>query len=132
MSPGIRGNWVSSMRIPTVKPNWLKPPRTRPVVMRPTVLQGPRPVYTPRRDRGHREVPRADGPGTHGREGAADQPHAGGRRLGRPAASHSALRLLQRAVSGTVPGPGPGPGLPGGARLAGGAGGRRAVVRLAR
>src|SRR5687767_10095066 len=35
MSPGMRGKRVSSMRMPTVKPYWLKPPRTRPVVMGP-------------------------------------------------------------------------------------------------
>src|ERR671922_2569693 len=29
----MRGKRVSSMRMPTVKPYWLKPPRTRPVVM---------------------------------------------------------------------------------------------------
>src|SRR5262245_24582624 len=33
MSPGMRGKRVSSMRMPTVKPYWLKPPRTRPVVV---------------------------------------------------------------------------------------------------
>src|SRR6266403_1402731 len=35
MSPTIRGKRVSSMRMPTLNPYWLKPPRTRPVVMRP-------------------------------------------------------------------------------------------------
>src|SRR5580765_7698171 len=33
MSPGMRGNRVSSIRMPTVNPYWLKPPRTRPVVV---------------------------------------------------------------------------------------------------
>src|ERR687891_311396 len=37
MSPGIRGKRVSSMRMPTVNPYWLKPPRTRPLVMGPTL-----------------------------------------------------------------------------------------------
>src|SRR3989442_6497587 len=35
MSPGIRGNRVSSIRMPIVKPYWLKPPRTRPAVIDP-------------------------------------------------------------------------------------------------
>src|SRR5438093_5754620 len=33
MSPGILGKRVSSMRMPTVKPYWLKPPPTRPEVI---------------------------------------------------------------------------------------------------
>ena len=33
MSPGMRGKRVSSIRMPTVNPYWLKPPRTRPVVV---------------------------------------------------------------------------------------------------
>src|SRR5438876_7337520 len=33
MSPGMRGKRVSSIRMPTVKPYWLKPPRTRPDVI---------------------------------------------------------------------------------------------------
>src|SRR5437762_388674 len=33
MSPGMRGKRVSSMRMPTVKPYWLKPPPTRPEVI---------------------------------------------------------------------------------------------------
>src|ERR687891_2101289 len=37
MSPGFRGKRVSSMRMPTVTPSWLKPPRTRPLVMGPTL-----------------------------------------------------------------------------------------------
>src|SRR3989454_803298 len=35
MSPTMRGKRVSSMRMPTAKPYWLKPPRTRPAAMRP-------------------------------------------------------------------------------------------------
>src|SRR5947208_5887000 len=37
MSPGMRGNRVSSMRMPTVKPYWFWPPRTRPEVIGPTL-----------------------------------------------------------------------------------------------
>ena len=117
--------------MPTVKPYWLNPPRTRPAVMPATVLQGGR--CTLRfRDRGHREVPRAHRPGTRGRADAARHPDARGRRLGRPAPSRPALHLLQRAVPRPVPGPRPGAGVPGRAGLAAGADRLGAVVRLAR
>src|SRR5437667_4696021 len=39
MSPGMRGKRVSSMRMPTVKPYWFWPPRTRPEVIAPTLTQ---------------------------------------------------------------------------------------------
>src|SRR5437899_144078 len=55
MSPGMRGKRVSSMRMPTVKPYWLKPPRTRPVVMATySTAAASRRAFLPRLRRGYR------------------------------------------------------------------------------
>src|SRR2546427_10123524 len=60
MSPGILGNCVSSMRIPTANPYWLKPPRTRPDAMAHTLpcffLSGSRELILIRRRPGGEPV----------------------------------------------------------------------------
>src|SRR5262245_6069185 len=55
MSPTIRGNRVSSTRIPTVTPYWLKPPHTRPVVMAPSLYSNSGRAVTPRPQQQHQQ-----------------------------------------------------------------------------
>src|SRR5439155_14056967 len=71
MSPGMPGNRGSSMRMPTVKPYWFWPPRTRPEVIGPTLpfqRRGSGGAAPPTPPTGHprRSRPRTDGAGEAG------------------------------------------------------------------
>src|SRR5438132_2519135 len=91
MSPGMRGNRVSSMRMPTVKPYWFWPPRTRPEVIGPTLpyqRRGSGGAAPPTPPTGHprRSRPRTDGAGEAGARNELSSTLRGRRRLP-PAAS---------------------------------------------
>src|SRR5687767_8825111 len=111
MSPGMRGNRVSSIRIPTVKPYWLKPPRTTPRVMPGTLTHPAAPaplLYTRGHPRGrrcpttndgvHRQVQDAPGTGARRRARSASDAHRGRRDVGDEGAPSPAVGVLQRAV----------------------------------
>ena len=69
--------------MPTVKPYWLKPPRTRPLVMRLLYRNRRGRLYTARvRDRGHREVARARRHRRARSSARCSSRSRGGRRLG--------------------------------------------------
>src|SRR6266480_2514140 len=95
MSPGMRGNCVSSMRMPTVKPYWFCPPRTRPEVIGPTL------PYQRRGER--RRSPRHPPPVTRG--GLAREPMAPAKASARnePSSTLRGRRRLPPAASLPAP-----------------------------